>query len=135
MGWWKSSHGMIGDAPADVMDRAFRQLEAVYTEQAGRLPTQGEIADLIQFSSCGTFDVRCGADAEPFSKEKAGHDPYPRARERGEQGILGAAAACGPGEMVNVDPKTGDHYEAGEAKIVLDEQRREARESYETGGD
>lgn len=129
MGWWRSQNGVIGDRPADIMDHALKAIEQAYLREAGRLPTQGEVADLIQFCSCGVFDVACGDPKFNFSKRDLANDNVPRRRERGGQGAMGPANKPKPGEMGNVDPKTGDHYEAGEAKAVLAQQVKEAQAS------
>lgn len=119
MGWWKSQNGVIGDQPADVMDHALKAIELTYQREAGRPPTQGEIADLIQFCSCGVFDVACGDPKHNFCKKDLAAGSTPRRRRIGEQGAAGPANLPKPGEMGNVDPRTGDHYEAGEAATVI----------------
>jgi hypothetical protein len=129
MGWWKSEHGVCGDGPADIMDAAFRKVEGEYLRKAGRLPTQGEMADLIEFCSCGTLVPKCGAAMHPFSKATVGDKDTPRAEARGRQGICGYGSKdLPPGSMINVDPATGTHYEAGEGEQVLMEQMREMAE-------
>lgn len=128
MGWWRSEHGVIGDHPADIMDHALRQIVRVYQEKRGKEPSQGELSDLIEFCTGGSLVSACGRDDEPWSKELYGREDYPRAGRKGGQGILGPHAACGPGEMVNVDPKTGDHFEQGEADSVIEKEIEEAKE-------
>jgi hypothetical protein len=119
MGWWKSQNGVIGDQPADIMGGAMKAIEQTYMREAGRLPTQGELADLIQFCSCGIFDVACGDVKYEFSRQNLGLDSTPRRCRRGAQGASGVANQPKPGEMGNVDPRSGDHYEAGELMEVL----------------
>ncbi len=72
-------------------------------------------------------------------------DGTPRAERRGRQGVCGDFAQddTKEGEMVNIDPETGDHYhqgfrgveatprtvlQAGEAEAVLENERRELEE-------
>lgn len=92
MGWWKSSCGTIGDSVADIMDAAIHKIEAEYQEYRGRLPTQGELADLIEFSTCGVLVPVCGDPKFPFSKKSCHEDDTPRAVERGQQGVFGEAS-------------------------------------------
>jgi len=126
MGWWRSQNGVIGDRPADIMDGAMKAIEQSYLREAGRLPTQGEIADLVQFCSCGVFEVACGDPKYDFSKQNLHLDDTPRRCRRGAQGASGVANQPKPGEMGNVDPKSGDHYEAGELREVIAQQVKEA---------
>lgn len=125
MGWWNSEHGMIGDLAADFANEFYRHVQQSYQEMTGRLPTQGEVADLIEFASCGVFKVQTGKVDHPFDLDTV-HDPQtPKATKPGQQGALGEFANCRPGEMVNVDPKTGDHYEKGEVTAILQSQFEE----------
>ena len=80
MGWWKSEHGLIGDSPADVLDDAFAKIEKVYRKQSGRPPLHGEIADLIEFCSCGTFKVSCGDARAHWSRRALLDGKVPGAR-------------------------------------------------------
>src|SRR5579871_5521876 len=87
MGWWGTEHGMIGDDVADVMDGALEQIARVYLRSDRKLPTQGEIADLIEFCSGGTLRTKCGYPKHPFSKENCGEGATPRAAPLGNQGL------------------------------------------------
>ena len=78
MGWWQTEHGTIGDTPADTLDEALQQIETDYMTAHGRLPTQGEMADLIQFCSCQTLIPACGKADFPFNKETIANDNVPR---------------------------------------------------------
>jgi len=127
MGWWRSSHGIIGDWPADILDKALREIEAVYQTECKRKPTQGEIANLVEFCSCGTLRPECGDPKREFSTETLDDDATPRAVKRGDQGAFGDAAQSGPGMLANVDPATGNHYEQSEmAHVLREEMRRRA---------
>lgn len=126
MGWWRSQNGVIGDSPADVMDNAMAAIERAYLRGAGRPPTQGEIADLIQFCSGGVFDVACGDPKFEFSKKTVANDSTPRRCRRGAQGASGLANAPGPGEMGNIDPRSGRHHVASKGIEVVTQQVEEA---------
>jgi hypothetical protein len=126
MGWWKSQNGVIGDRPADILDAALNAIEHIYVQESGRRPTQGELADLIQFCSAGVFDVACGDPKYEFSKKTLHLESVPRRCRRGAQGASGVANQPKPGELGNADPKTGDHMEAGELKEVLADQVKKA---------
>lgn len=117
MGWWKSERGMLGDGPADVMGNAIVKIENEYLEQAGRLPTQGELADLVEFCSNGCLRAQCGKDDFPFTKATAADKDTPRANDCGYQGALGPASmesTAAFGGMANIDPATGHHYGGSE---------------------
>ena len=109
MGWWKTPNGMIGDGPADIMDKAWHEIEKEYRRDASRPPTQREIADLVEFTTCGALRVVCGSIMHPFTKATAGDADTPRATPRGAKGAFG----CSPpvGKMINVDPATGEHFD------------------------
>lgn len=113
MGWWKSQNGTIGDWPADIMAKALEEIEDAYLQATGRQPSQGELADLIEFCTAGCLKPECGDPKFPYSKPTRGDDDTPRAREKGYQGAMGPAsieslkASTG---MVNIDPSTGDHF-------------------------
>lgn len=117
MGWWKSLNGMLGDGPADIMDKALKDICRDYQQATGRNPTQGEIADLLEFCTGGALVGGCGDAEHEFDFDKIHDDAVPRARERGFQGAMGPSATCDvkPGQMVNVDPETGQHCTAPEA--------------------
>lgn len=118
MGWWKTQHGTIGDGPADIMDAALKKIESEYLEQVGRLPTQGELANLIEFTTCGCLSPACGDPAHPFTKATLGDDDTPRAKPRGEQGAAGPCSINGlePGKLANVDPTTMENLDAPEVE-------------------
>lgn len=109
MGWWSTGDGMIGDGPADLADKFLEDIEALYLREAGRLPTQGEIADTIEFSTGGILKVAAGASDHPFSMETVHDDSTPRAAARGEKGAFADAADPPSGGLMNVDPTTGEH--------------------------
>lgn len=110
MGWWNSEHGTIGDTAADALTEALCKIEDEYLEFAGRPPSQGELADLIEFCTCGCLKPICGSATWPFSKSTAVDAETPRAVEQGGQGCL----VCKPprGKLANIDPATGEHYDA-----------------------
>lgn len=126
MGWWKSQNGVIGDRPADILHAALNAIEHIYVQESGRRPTQGELADLIQFCSAGVFEVQCGDTKYAFSKHMLHYHDTPRRCKPGAQGASGIANRPKAGELGNVDPKTGDHMEAGELKEVLADQVKKA---------
>jgi hypothetical protein len=130
MGWWRSENGSIGDWPADIMDKALKDIEDVYLHQCGRLPTQGEIANLIEFCSCGTLKPACGDPRYPFTKASLADDETPRASPRGNQGISGPASmdVVKAGQMVNVDPTTGECFSVKDAEKVLEQQFKEMQD-------
>lgn len=63
MGWWQTNDGIIGDPPANLVDalpdcpatpadippETRTAIEACYRAQFGRLPTIGELRDLLAF--------------------------------------------------------------------------------------
>ena len=51
MGWWKTEHGLGGDAWADVLD------SAMHTLTRSREITMAEFADLVEFCSRGHLIV------------------------------------------------------------------------------
>ncbi|GEM_PF-3639694 len=116
MGWWQSAHGMIGDVPADILDYATEKIVKAYEESSGRPPTQGEMADLIDFCTCGMLAPRCGDPASPWGEEtpkapgsEEFKDPEPP-----------------PDHLYNVDPASGVHFhrsEIGEAVRRQEEER------------
>lgn len=120
MGWWKSEHGILGDHVADILDMAWDAIVEVYQQKANRNPTQGELANLVEFTTGGVLCPLVGKADEPWDGVN-GDETYPRAMERGRQGIHGPFAECREGELVNVDPMTGDHYELGEMETVIKE--------------
>ena len=109
MGWWITDNGTIGDGPADLCDRFLEDIETLYLRETGRLPSQGEIADLVEFCSNGVLRVACGDAGHPFSMATIHDDGTPRAAERGAKGARGDAAKPPPGRMANIDPTTGGH--------------------------
>lgn len=110
MDWWKCEHGSIGDGPADVMDRALREIENEYLEHAGRPPSQGELGNLIEFCTTGCLRPVCGDPRWPFSKSTSSDADTPRAASRGDQGAMRCETP--PGKLANIDPGTGEHYDA-----------------------
>lgn len=109
MGWWRTGNGTIGDAPADLCDRFLEEVEALYLHEVGRQPTQGELADIIEFCSGGILKVTCGDAKHPFSTATVHDDSTPKAAECGAKGCFGDAAAPPPGRLANIDPTTGEH--------------------------
>ncbi len=110
MGWWKTRNGTIGDPVADVVDRMFREVEDVYLKEVGRLPTQGEIGDVVEFCSSGVFKVECGDSNYVWTTFTSHDDDTPRAAKRGDQGAFGESATPPKGCLANVDPTTGQHW-------------------------
>ena len=110
MGWWKSQHGLIGDRAADALDDALGEIVDSYREEAERLPTQGELADLVEFCTSQALVPQCGAEDHPWSIEGRDVDAMPHAASAGRQGCFFATPP--PGKLANVDPKTGEHYDA-----------------------
>lgn len=129
MGWWKSEHGAIGDWPSDIMAKAFNLLEDVYMRECGRLPTQGEIADLIEFCSMGVLKPQCGDPNYSFTD--LNDDKTPRAVERGLQGALREAPP--KGKLANIDPATGEHYSLNDIDQVMRDQLKEAKNKEKMG--
>ncbi len=133
MGWWKTEHGVVGDWPADILDAAIKRIEQVYLQESGRLPTQGELANLIEFCTCGCLRPACGDPAHPFSKASAHRDTTPRAAPRGDQGATGRGSTPPPGKIANVDPTTGDYYDRKDVPKVIADQEAEAERRREAG--
>lgn len=127
MGWWKSEHGVLGDWPADVMDAALKKIENVYLQECGRLPTQGELADLVEFCTCGVLRPQCGDPKFPFTKATVAEADTPRAAPKGNQGASGCASTPPPGKMANVNPETGEYFDQSQGAEVLRQQFREAQ--------
>lgn len=109
-----TDNGTIGDGPADLCDRFMREVEEIYLHETGRPPSQGEIADLLEFCSSGVLKVVCGDTKHPFSTETLHDDATPKAAKCGAKGCFGDAAKPPTGRMANVDPTTGEHF-LGEA--------------------
>lgn len=57
-GWWPSKHGVNGDIPADIMDKAIDDVRKAYREAFNRPPTYGEFADVLSFCTRGQFVIR-----------------------------------------------------------------------------
>lgn len=136
MGWWRSENGLIGDWPADIMVKALKDIEVVYLHQCGRLPTQGEIANLIEFCSTGTLKSTCGDPKYPFTTASLADEETPRASPRGNQGISGPAStnALKTGQMINVDPTTGEYFSVTDADKVFEQQLKEMKDRGMEGG-
>ena len=114
MGWWRCEHGIIGDGPADVLDDAFKRIEKLYISGCHRPPTQGELANLIEFCSCSILKPICGDPKYPFTNENNIAKDTTRASKRGRQGASSpeSIAAASEGKMANVDPSTGINFPA-----------------------
>lgn len=110
MGWWKTDNGVIGDSPADLCDRFLGDIEAMYRDEMGRPPTQGEIADTIEFCTGGILKAACGDAKHPFSADTVLAASTPRAAGIGAKGALGDAAQPPGGGLVNIDPATGERF-------------------------
>lgn len=108
-GWWKSEHGIIGDHPASILTIAFQAIENYYLTHAGRLPTQGEMSNIIEFVSKGTLVAACGHPNFSFAVNNNDED-VPRVNDIGNQGALSKYASPEEGKIVNVNPKTGENY-------------------------
>jgi len=126
MGWWESEHGILGDHPADLLGSAIQEIVKCYQDKAGRKPSQGEIADLIEFVSRGMLRPSCGDPKHVYDPDIVDR---PCASEPGLQGVFGYGAPKNPGDLANVDPKTGTHYQQNEVRDVLEEQKKD-REEY-----
>lgn len=129
MGWWRSEHGAIGDWPADIISKAFFLIENVYMQECGRLPTQGEIADLIEFCSMGVLKPQCGDPNYPFTD--LNDDKTPRAVERGLQGVFSNKPL--PGTLANIDPSTGNNYLYKDMAFLVKQQAEEAKKREQMG--
>lgn len=59
MGWWPITENLInGDAPADVMDRAVKEISELYEEVHQRRPYLEELAATLLFVAQGDFEVK-----------------------------------------------------------------------------
>ena len=67
MGWWQTQQGIIGDAPADVLEKALQDIAQLYQQDMKRPPTQGEIADLFQFCTSNEVICMCRKPTQPYS--------------------------------------------------------------------
>lgn len=111
MGWWKSENGVIGDSVADIMVKALRRVVDEYKRTGNRMPTQGEMADLIEFCSRGILVPQVDNPAYVYDPDD---DNSPRAQPCGRQGVFGDASAVGGPGLRNVNPATGERIvEAG----------------------
>jgi hypothetical protein len=88
MGWWMTENGTIGDRPADILDDALDDIEAAYLEEGDRLPTQGELAELIDFCTGGALKPHCRDSKAPWTKTTAYDDETLRAAPRGAKGLV-----------------------------------------------
>lgn len=69
-GWWPSEHGINGDLPADILDKAMDDLIESYQASWFRPPTYGEFADALSFVTRGQFTIEPLVDSEiPFDFE------------------------------------------------------------------
>ena len=131
MGWWRCENGIIGDVPADILDNAIEAIENVYMGELGRQPTQGELANLIEFCTCGIFLPNCANANNPFSKTTCADKSQPRLSPIGNQGVMGPASlremAENPELIANIDPKTEENYNKIDIKKVKDQQIAEAK--------
>ena len=128
MGWWASEHGIIGDEPADILDATLDQIEAAYERSCQRPPTQGELADLIEFCTAGTLVPRCGDVEHPFRKECCHEDDTPRVEDCGRQGVFGVGFV--PGKLANVDPSSGRHYDQSEPPEITSHKITDIRQLF-----
>ena len=64
MRYWKSTSGIIGDGPADVMGEAIEDIRALYREDLGRDPTKIEICELLGFVLAAIDDLEYRHDPE-----------------------------------------------------------------------
>jgi len=122
MGWWKCENGIIGDWPADILDGALRKIEESYLAQCGRLPTQGELANLIEFCTCGVLRPECGDPKAVFTQATVADESTPRVAERGSQGVCGINAKPPGGHLANVDPASGQFIPQEHAEGVFRQQ-------------
>ena len=121
MSWWRSEHGTIGDSVAGVLDGALERIEDIYLREAGRQPSQGELADLIEFCTTGMLVPTCGNPAAPYSKSLKDDDEAPRVQPRGRQGALWDASAPPDERMADVDPATGNYLPAPPGLLAEEE--------------
>ena len=82
MGFWRTEHGIGGDAWADEFDGMMDRLEQLGVERhGGHQITMAELGDLVEFCSRGHLDVqvRHPEDAErPLAKlHQNGVETYP----------------------------------------------------------
>jgi hypothetical protein len=104
MGWWRSQRGVIGDEPADLFEKFLHDVVEIYNRRAARPPTQGELADLIEFCTRGILSCNTGKDNYAFI---LGDDDAPRSKPRGSQGALARMPAdC----LDGVDPETRKYF-------------------------
>jgi hypothetical protein len=135
MGWWRCEHGIIGDWPADVMGDALAKIEDIYLRETGRLPTQGEMANLVEFCTCGVLRPACGDPNHSYTRATRADRETPRSAKPGAQGLNGVASCSGarPDEMANVNPETGLNYKQSDVKAVLAEQKKEVENRRQMG--
>jgi len=68
MGWWNTQHGMIGDKPADILGKAFRDINEVYSREIGRPMKIGEAIELLRFVCHGKIVVTSACNCrDPLS--------------------------------------------------------------------
>jgi len=65
--WWRTRHGSISDGAVGVLDDALARIVDIYQAGPGRPPTQGELADLIEFATTGALKAVCRQPDRPCS--------------------------------------------------------------------
>ena len=88
IGYWRSEHGVIGDGPADALDAALNKIVSEFYNEYERAPSQGELADLIEFCTGGQLSPQCGDPKHPYIRHTFAGDFTPRAKEHGRQGVF-----------------------------------------------
>lgn len=83
MGYWRSLRGTIGDGPADLLGVALTKIAQIYLHDTGRRITQGELADLVEFVTCGQVVSKAGQDSSPMVEPRDVNKDTPLARKRG----------------------------------------------------
>jgi len=77
MGWWEGNRGTGGDTPADIIGSAFKKINQAYKEDWDRNVTLGELADAIEFGSCGQLVVTTRRHWKEDREKTADDKPYP----------------------------------------------------------
>jgi len=108
MGYWSSEHGVIGDGPADALDAALNKIVSEFYNEYERAPSQGELADLIEFCTGGQLAPQCGDPNHPYIRCPFEGVFTPRAREHGKQGVFGGWGDKGLQEETTEDQGAPD---------------------------
>ena len=109
MSWWKSERGIIGDEVRSILDKAFEDVMDVYQKSVHRHPTQGELADLVEFTTGGILRATCGCPSERVTPASSCACDTARAAPADAQGPARRPAPFGVTAFV--DPETEDYIE------------------------